>query len=177
MRYYTAQSGGSLPAFHGARQGQYGSGLGDMLRGIWRTVFPIALHGIGSFINQTLKAKESGGPARTSWGSAAKSAIAPTATTVISKSAEAYENLTKQGPSGQAGSGRRKGRPRKHRKTMKGKHQQQSGSGRRKRSGARRKRKMAGGGGGARKRALYKRRSSTPFSDPRPAKSIKFANF
>ena len=42
LAYYRSQSGGNLPAFHGARGGQSGAGLGDILRGIWRTIFPIA---------------------------------------------------------------------------------------------------------------------------------------
>ena len=60
LRYYTAQSGGQLPAFHGARRTQYGTGFGDKLGRIWRTEFPIALHGIGKFIHSTLRARETG---------------------------------------------------------------------------------------------------------------------
>ena len=111
LRYYTAQSGGQLPAFHGARRTQYGSGLGDILGGIWRTVFPIALHGIGTFINSTLRARESGiGPSGVtpSWGSAANSALMPTALNLLSKSAEAIESRIKTPAESQGGNGKRR---------------------------------------------------------------------
>lgn len=102
LQYYNAQSGGQLPAFHGARRGQYGAGLGDILRGIWRTIFPIAAHGASAFLSETLRAKESGG----SWGDAAKSAIAPAAHTLMGK---AVEKLSESGQSGK-GKHRRKRR-------------------------------------------------------------------
>jgi len=79
LRYYSAQAGGSLPAFAGARRGQFGSGLGDILRGIFRTIFPVAASGVSTFINETLRAKDAGG----SWGAAAKSAISPAAHNVL----------------------------------------------------------------------------------------------
>ena len=155
LRYYTAQSGGQLPAFHGARRSQYGAGLGDIFGGIWRTVFSIALHGIGTFINSTLRARESGfgtAGASPSWGAAAKSALMPRALNVLAKSAEAIENRIKTPGDGQAGSGK----------------------GRRK---IKRKRKAKGGGGGKIGRKHYKRRRKIKISGPKPAKTLRFANF
>jgi len=78
LRYYSAQAGGQLPTFNGARRGQYGAGLGDILKGIWRTIFPIAARGASTFLSETLRAKDSG----SDWAAAAKSAIAPMARNV-----------------------------------------------------------------------------------------------
>ena len=72
-------------------------------------MFPIALHGIGTFINSTLRARESGiGPAGVtpSWGSAAKSALMPTALNLLSKSAEAIESRIKTPSESHAGNGK-----------------------------------------------------------------------
>ena len=49
IRYYTEQSGSALPTFSGARRGQNGAGLGDILRGIFRAILPIAAHGASTF--------------------------------------------------------------------------------------------------------------------------------
>ena len=76
LRYYKAQSGGDLPSFHGARRGQFGAGLGDILRNIFRTLFPIAAQGAGTFLTETMKARDAGAAG---WGAATKAAIAPTA--------------------------------------------------------------------------------------------------
>ena len=84
LRYYIAQSGGSLPTFAGARRGQHGAGLGDILRGIFRTILPIAAHGASTFLNETLKAKESG--SGQSWGDAAKAALVSSAENVVTHS-------------------------------------------------------------------------------------------
>ena len=154
LRYYTAQSGGQLPAFHEARRTQYGAGLGDILCGIWRTVFPIALYGIGTFINSTLPASETGfgtKEASPSCGAAAKSALMPTALNVLSKSAEAIENRIKTPVDGQAGSGK----------------------GRRKRK---RKRKAKGAGGGKIGAKHYKRLRKIKLSGQKPAKTLRSAN-
>jgi hypothetical protein len=78
LRYYSAQAGGQLPTFNGARRGQYGAGLGDILKSIWRTIFPIAARGASTFLSETLRAKDSG----SDWGAAARSAIAPLARNV-----------------------------------------------------------------------------------------------
>ena len=60
LRYYSAQAGGQLLTFNGARRGQYGAGLGDILKGIWRIIFPIAARGASTFMSETLPAKDSG---------------------------------------------------------------------------------------------------------------------
>ena len=158
LRYYTAQSGGQLPAFHGVRRTQYGAGLGDILGGIWRTVFPIALHGIGTFINSTLRARESGiGPAGVtpSWGSAAKSALMPTALNLLSKSAEAIESRIKTPAASQAGNGKRR---------LKRKGGQSLGGG----AGKYLTKKCA---------EAYKRSQKFQAQGHKPAKTLRFANF
>ena len=74
MRYYTQQHGGSLPIFRGGRHDQQeGAGLGDIFRGIFRFVAPIALRGLSSFAANTLRAQQQGVPL----GEAAKAALLP----------------------------------------------------------------------------------------------------
>ena len=76
VKYYEAQAGGSLPVFRGAKRynTQAGAGIGDIFRHIFRTVVPVALSGISSFLGETLRAKNTGA----SWKDAAKSAVTPT---------------------------------------------------------------------------------------------------
>ena len=159
LRYYNAQSGGALPTFNGARRAQYGSGLGDILRGIWRTIFPIAARGASSFLSEAVRAKDAGG----SWGAAAKAAIAPTAQNVAAAALEKIASATatssdatqSPGPA-QSGKGRR------------GRRYNLRHQGRRARSG-----KAAAGQTGG-----YKRRHSNGHAKRRhPAKKIKFLNF
>jgi len=71
-RYYRNQIGGGLPVFHGADQ--YGEGLGDILRGVFRFLLPIASSAASKFITST----SSGIDAGQSLTQAAKSAILPT---------------------------------------------------------------------------------------------------
>lgn len=73
LRYYVAQHGGAIPVFRGSRTHQDGGGIGDILRGIWRWLAPVALRGVSSFAANTLKAHEEG----KTLGEAAKSAIGP----------------------------------------------------------------------------------------------------
>ena len=60
LRYYSTQSGGALDPFQGARRGQYGSGLGDILRGIFRSVMPIATRGASTFLGEMTREREDG---------------------------------------------------------------------------------------------------------------------
>ena len=120
LRYYRAQAGGNLPAFHGVRRGgKYGTGLGDILRNIWRTIFPIAARGASTFLNETLKARDSGA-ATSGWAAAAKAAIAPTAQTVLSQAIDKVREATAPKPENNAeqqkGSGKRRKRRASHRK-------------------------------------------------------------
>lgn len=113
LNYYTTQSGGALPAFTGARRGQYGAGLGDIFRGIFRTLFPIAAHGASAFLNETLRAKEGGSG---SWAQAAKSAISPTAHSILSNTLQTLQNGAQQSGGGQGRRRRRRnGRSGAHR--------------------------------------------------------------
>ena len=70
--YYDNQMGGAqLRVFRGGIQS--GAGLGDVLRGIFRCLVPIALRGLGSFAGRTLLGTQGG----KTLGEAAKSALGP----------------------------------------------------------------------------------------------------
>jgi hypothetical protein len=70
--YYESQMGGAqLRVFRGGIQS--GAGLGDILRGVFRFLVPIALRGLGSFAGRTLLGAQAG----KSLGEAAKAALAP----------------------------------------------------------------------------------------------------
>ena len=94
-RYYQAQSGGEIPVFRGGRQS--GEGLGDILRGIFRFVAPLALRGISKFAGHTLDAHQKGATLK----EAAKSALTPTLNSVASGFAEQIQ----RGKNEQTGSG------------------------------------------------------------------------
>lgn len=100
LRYYQDQQGGQITYFRGAKRYQVGAGIGDVLKGIFRTVLPIAAHGASTFLNEMFQAKGNQAP---NWGAAAKAAIVPTARQVIDDS---IEKITRRGK--QSGSGRKK---------------------------------------------------------------------
>ena len=102
IQYYKNQAGGNLPVFSGARRGQYGAGLGDILRGIFRTVLPIAIRGAASFLGTTLKSHDSG----STWKNAALNALPSTAQSITN---EAVEKLKDAAGNHQAGGRRRSG--------------------------------------------------------------------
>ena len=108
VRFFSnVQHGGELPVF---RVGPYflaqqGAGFGDVLKNIFKTVFPVALHGLSSFLGETLRARDQG----SIWKDAAKSAIPATAHTVVNQAASQINSLQKV--SGK----RRKGRARRRR--------------------------------------------------------------
>ena len=88
LRYYKAQQGGSFPVFRGSKGHQQGAGLGDFLRSIFRTIAPVALKGITSFLGNTSQAHDRGA----SWKSAAKSSILP----ALGDTAKAWMNRRTQ---------------------------------------------------------------------------------
>ena len=102
--FRTVQEGGgaNYPIFQGSRFVQNGGGFGDFLRRAFGVVFPLLMQGVGAFAGNTMRAREGGAD----WKSSMKSAILPTATTVLQKTAEQVERA-------QAGGG-------KHRKRRKG---------------------------------------------------------
>lgn len=79
IRYYRNQVGGSgeIPVFIG---GQHGEGLGDFFRTILRFIAPIALRGISTFTQSTLRAHEGGASLK----DAARSAIGPSLSAMAS---------------------------------------------------------------------------------------------
>ncbi len=131
VRHYLGQRGGALAAFHWARN-QNGEGLGDILRAIgrWfqpalREIAPIAKSGLSSFIKSTSTAMDEG----KSLQEAAKGALAPTMSNVLSSAGERVMSRLK---GDQTGSGRKRRRHSKRKATRKVKGAQ-SGSGRRRR--------------------------------------------
>jgi hypothetical protein len=86
-KYYEAQRGGELPVFRGGTQS--GAGLGDILRGIFRFLMPVALRGIQTFAGNTLAATQAGVPLPL----AAKTAIMPTISAVAGSAAPTISRL------------------------------------------------------------------------------------
>lgn len=99
------QFGYGMPVFAGA-QFQTGAGLGDFLRGIWRTVFPIlapvAFNTARSFIGSTLSAKDSGMGTK----EALAGALRPALETALTSTGEALARRRTEGA--QAGGGRKR---------------------------------------------------------------------
>ena len=90
-RYYRSQSGGEIPVFRGGRQ--TGEGLGDILRGIFRFIAPIALRGISTFAGHTFDAHQKGASLK----DAAKSALNPTLNSVTSGIVEQFRGRQQTG--------------------------------------------------------------------------------
>lgn len=154
LQYYKAQTGGQLHTFSGTRRAQLGGGLGDILRGIWRTIFPMAARGASTFLNETLKAKNGG----INWGDAAKAALLPVAKEAAAHAIEKVAAASARPPQEQSGSGRRRRKKRRHHLTHSKQHPPQTG--------------------GRRRRRGYKRAASgTQRKHTRRAKRIKFLNF
>ena len=85
--YYESQLGGELRVFRGGVQS--GAGLGDVLRGIFRFLAPIALRGLSTFASRTLTGQQLGMPLAL----AAKSAIVPTISAVTGSAAPAVSRF------------------------------------------------------------------------------------
>lgn len=79
FKVYSAQKGGEFPVYRGSRYIQYGSGFGDILRSIFRHVFPVVAEGASAFFGNLIQNKNSG----SNWQSAAKAAIVPTAKALV----------------------------------------------------------------------------------------------
>ena len=86
-RYYESQLGGEFPVFRGGSQS--GAGLGDILRGLFRFLMPVALRGIQTFAGNTLAATQAGVPLPL----AAKSAIMPTISAVAGSAAPTVSRI------------------------------------------------------------------------------------
>ena len=95
--YYNAynQKGGEFPVFKGSRYMQYGSGFGDILRGIFRRILPVVSKGAVTFLGDLLQNHSQTG----SWSDAAKSSIVPAAKAALNQAAEEIS---------QTGSGKKK---------------------------------------------------------------------
>lgn len=74
--YYTSQMGGEIRVFRGGLQ--TGAGLGDILRGVFRFIAPIALRGVSAFATNTLAGTQAGLPLAL----AARAALGPTISAV-----------------------------------------------------------------------------------------------
>ena len=166
LQYYQAQTGGRLSAFEGARRVQVGNGLGDILRGIFRHVLPIAARGASTFLSQTLSGRDGG----LGWKEAAKSAIMPTAHNVVTQSLDKIGNAVQS----QSGNGRTRLRARRRKRTQKG-YVSPSVGGQTDQTGGRRRRRHKQG-----TRSGYKRKRSGSKGHTKARQSIKkikFLNF
>lgn len=87
LQVFRQHGGGSeYPVFRGARFYQTGQGFGDFLRGLWRTIVPIAADLGGTFLRETVRhhqgyerLHDEPQEAPKSWGDAAKEGLASTA--------------------------------------------------------------------------------------------------
>lgn len=102
--YYESQAGGSYHVFRGGVQSgggvgygypvfrggiQTGAGLGDILRGLFRAIVPVAKQGIASLAKAALPALASGAPI----GQTLKSSIAPALSGMAKAAAPVVSNL------------------------------------------------------------------------------------
>jgi len=112
----------TYPVFAGARFNQQGSGFGDILRGIFRFIFPIAARGVSTFVGEAVKAHDSGAD----WKTAAKSAILPTAQNVTGRTLDQIRDAQAPAPTAepaaQSGSGKRRRPPPQYKKPKKMKY-------------------------------------------------------
>ena len=95
-QFYRSQMGHGLPVFQGTSY-QYGAGLGDVLRGLFRTVFPflapIATRAATGFISNTAQRLESGSTLK----DAARGALGPTLEGVADTTAEQIARRIQRG--------------------------------------------------------------------------------
>ena len=108
IQYYEAQSGGQIPIFIGERGlnnvKQKGAGIGDILKGMFRNILPIAAKGATTFLAETLKAKNEGNH---NWKTAMKSALKPTARNIVANTASTLDSKLANNISSHTGHGRR----------------------------------------------------------------------
>ena len=69
------RGGGAYPVFQGTARYQYGSGFGDILRGIWRVFFPIVAKGASSVLSAGADAISNNQPIGTALKASLKPAI------------------------------------------------------------------------------------------------------
>lgn len=85
--YYQSQVGGQLRVFRGGLQS--GAGLGDVLRGLFRFLAPIAIRGLSAFATNALSGHMAGLPLAL----AAKGAIMPTISAIAGTAAPSITRL------------------------------------------------------------------------------------
>ena len=84
--HHANQWGGAadIPVFAGAQRYQYGQGIGDVLRGIWRFFRPVALKGAQTLLKTTSEAIKEGATVN----DVLKSTLKPTMGVVLGATAE-----------------------------------------------------------------------------------------
>ena len=102
--------GGEMPVFRGARRyPQYGAGIGDFFRGLFRTLFPVALRGAATFVNEAVRGQGEGA----SFAQAAKAAIQPTLGAVLNEVVSRQKKSDAEALEKQQGGGAGRNRKRK----------------------------------------------------------------
>ena len=89
------QSGGGLDdirVYMGAPRYQYGQGFGDVVRGIFRSVFPVLVRAGKTLFKSSADALKEGGDV----GSSFKSALKPTLRTVLKHGGKALEKVIQE---------------------------------------------------------------------------------
>ena len=76
--------GGDIPKFYGTHRYQYGQGFGDVLRGIWRWVRPVATKGLEALLRSGGDSMKEG----STWKQALKSSLKPTLGAVLTATAD-----------------------------------------------------------------------------------------
>lgn len=156
VRHWSAQQhgGSSFPVFRGSRHMAYqeGAGIGDILRGIFRFLAPVALRGLSSFAGNTLRAHQKGA----TLGEAAKSSILP----ALGDAAQGVMERFSQ--PGQEGGGKRKRRAGGRATGGSKKKRQRRGKAKTSTAGGYKKRRQPGGEKSKRKSAAKNQRRKKP---------------
>lgn len=82
-------AGADFPVFVGSRSYQYGTGIGDILRGAFRWILPVVARGASTFLSNMVSHHDAGH----GWKDAAKSSILP----ALSNTAEAIGQAAQSG--------------------------------------------------------------------------------
>lgn len=92
QRLFTQRGGDLLPVFRGSRYYHHGSGFGDILRGIFRFILPVAIKGASTFLGETSRAHDLGVPMKEALKAAIKPTLGAAATEAVTQFAKKQES-------------------------------------------------------------------------------------